>query len=84
MLTEPGGGAGTNPAVSTTSGRAATEAPRSGGGAVDAQEGEGGDYFAPGVIHVTPQDKEAIERVIYFLLRNNDAVFKFPFLNAYL
>jgi len=63
MLTEPGGGVGTNPAVSTTSGRAATEAPRSGGGVGDAQEGEGGDYFAPGVIHVTPQDKEAIERL---------------------
>lgn len=63
MLTEPGGGAGTNPAGSTTGGRTTAETPRSGGVGGDAQEGEGGDYFAPGVIHVTPQDKEAIERV---------------------
>ena len=63
MLTEPGGGGGAAPAGSTTGGRTAAETPRSGGGDAQ-QEGEGGDYFAPGVIHVTPQDKEAIERVI--------------------
>ena len=61
MLTEPSTGtAGSGaPAVgsqSTTSGRTA-ESPREG------QEEGAGDYFAPGVIHVTPQDKEAIERV---------------------
>ncbi|KAI9555411.1 hypothetical protein GHT06_017926 [Daphnia sinensis] len=64
MLTEPASGAAGSASVApasgaqsgTGSGRTA-ESPRQG------QEEGAGDYFAPGVIHVTPQDKEAIERL---------------------
>ena len=64
MLTEPSSGTAGSASVTpasgaqpgTGSGRTA-ESPRQG------QEEGAGDYFAPGVIHVTPQDKEAIERV---------------------
>lgn len=64
MLTEPsGGGSGGSTAGSTP---AAGSAPGRTGGAGQGQgeEGSAEDYLAPGVIHVTPQDKEAIERVI--------------------
>lgn len=70
MLTEPStsaAGSSATPASSaqsgTGSGRAA-ESPRG-------QEEGSGDYFAPGVIHVTPQDKEAIERVKILLSSTN-------------
>lgn len=64
MLTEPSSGTAGSASVTpasgaqpgTGSGRTA-ESPRQG------QEEGAGDYFAPGVIHVTPQDKEAIERL---------------------
>lgn len=58
MLTEPSGGAGstgTAPATGGTTGRT--------GGTQGQEEGGAEDYLAPGVIHVTPQDKEAIERL---------------------
>lgn len=64
MLTEPSSGtagSGSTPASSAQPGTGSVrtaESPRQG------QEEGAGDYFAPGVIHVTPQDKEAIERVI--------------------
>ena len=63
MLTEPAGSA---PATAASTGAPGSGA-RSGQGQglespQEGQEGVGG-YFSPGVIHVTPQDKEAIERV---------------------
>ena len=58
MLTEPSGGGGSTGApAGGTPGRTAGT-PREG-----QEEGGAEDYLAPGVIHVTPQDKEAIERV---------------------
>ena len=45
--------------------------PASGGTPAAPEAGSGagaGSMFAPGVIQVTPQDKEAIERVRYFIL----------------
>lgn len=73
MLTEPSGGsapagAGSAAAGTPTSGGGAAgvraaqaESPREGGG-TGGDEGAGG-FYPPGVIHVTPQDKEAIERL---------------------
>ena len=62
MLTEPSGGGGGStgggaPPAGGTPGRT--------GGTVQGEGEEGGaeDFLTPGVIHVTPQDKEAIERV---------------------
>lgn len=67
MLTEPSSGttssSGAVPpagALTGAGGGRTEETPRQG------QEEGAGDYFAPGVIHVTPQDKEAIERVTFF------------------
>lgn len=65
MLTEPSSSttsSGTAPAggaLTGSGGGRTEESPRQG------QEEGAGDYFAPGVIHVTPQDKEAIERVYH-------------------
>lgn len=63
MLTEPSSGsAGSAPAAAAGAGR--TESSQ------EAQEEGASDYFAPGVIHVTPQDKEAIERVSFSLIQS--------------
>lgn len=65
MLTEPSSGAASGAATPAASRTEATH---------EGQEEGSSDYFAPGVIHVTPQDKEAIERVSFLysiILYNN-------------
>jgi len=66
MLTESSPSTGSTPASSVAAGAGAV---RGGVRATEESLGEGGQeegadgYLSPGVIHVTPQDKEAIERL---------------------
>ena len=61
MLTEPSSSAST-PATAVAAG-ATTTGSRPAQGSPRQEEGGAGGFFSPGVIHVSPQDKEAIERV---------------------
>ena len=69
MLTESSPTSGSTPATNTPQAAGSNRGVRAEESLEGQEEGADG-YLSPGVIHVTPQDKEAIERVTFYDVEN--------------